>query len=267
MTATMLIRDDIELANATDVGCTRTVNEDYFVFIEPQEDAKFSARGRLVVVADGMGGYSGGQIASRIAANSVRDAFVSGDSDTSRDILMTGFLNAQKAIQERAASEPGLEKMGTTCTAAILKQGRLTFAHIGDSRLYLIRDGAARQLTRDHTVVNNMLRDGLITAEQALVHDQRHVLSAALGVGETVGADFPEEPVDLYAGDILLFCSDGLHGLVAVEEMIPVILDQSLQQACAELLAWAKVRSAPDNVTIQLIRINSSVLSRTGVAS
>jgi protein phosphatase len=255
MSAGITIRTDVELANATDVGCERTVNEDYYVFIEPQDDADFARRGRCVLVADGVGGHKGGQVASRLAAHTIRDVFLSSAAGNPRDVLIEGFLQAHRRIQEHAAASPDLDGMATTCTSAILREGQLTMGHIGDSRLYLIRDGRARQISRDHTVVNELLREGVITPEQALTHEKLHVLSTALGLGQTLGADFPEEPLALEPRDILLFCSDGLHGLLNDDELVSVTVGQPLAEACAELIAWAKVRGGPDNITVQLIRI------------
>lgn len=257
MSASMTIRADVELANATDAGCQRTVNEDYYLFVEPQDDADFARRGRLVLVADGVGGHKGGRIASRLAAHTIRDVFLSSQEQDPRDVLIEGYLQAHRAIQDQAAASPELEGMATTCTSAILKDGRLTAGHIGDSRFYLIRDGHARQLSRDHTVVNDLLLEGAITPEQALTHEKLHVLSTALGLGQTLGADFLEEPLALHPQDILLFCSDGLHGLVSDDELASVIVSQPLTEACAELIAWAKARGGPDNITLQLIRIMS----------
>ncbi len=257
MSASMTIRGDVELANATDAGCQRTVNEDYYLFVEPQDDADFARRGRLVLVADGVGGHQGGRVASRLAAHTIRDVFLSSAAEDPREVLIEGFLRAHRAIQDQAAMSPDLDGMATTCTSAILKDGRLTAGHIGDSRFYLIRDGRARQISRDHTVVNDLLQAGAITPEQALTHEKLHVLSTALGLGQTMGADFLEEPLALLPEDILLFSSDGLHGLVNDEELASVTAGQPLTEACAELIAWAKARGGPDNITLQLIRIKS----------
>jgi serine/threonine protein phosphatase PrpC len=254
----MIIRKDVELANASDVGCQREVNEDYYLFVEPQSDEEFARRGRLVVVADGVGGAVGGQVASRLAAHTIRDVFLHSDSVNPRDVLIEGYLMAHRGIQEYTRSHPDLTGMATTCTAAVLRQGQLTLGHIGDSRLYLIRGRRARQLSRDHTVVNQMLEQGEITAEQAAHHERKHVLFAALGTGETLAADFPDEPLDLQGGDVLLFCSDGIHGLISDEELAEVATTQAPPEACRELVAWARARGGPDNITVQIVRMASN---------
>src|ERR1700721_1019066 len=211
----MQIRSDVELANASDVGCVREGNEDYFLYIEPDDDGEFAHRGRLIVVADGMGGRNGGEVASRLAAEAVRDAFRNVDQSDPRSALVEGFDRAHQAILREAASDPELHGMGTTCCAAIVRQGNMYFGHVGDSRIYLIRDGQAEQLTEDHSLVARMVREGGPTPAEGERHEQRNVLTQALGVNsESLAGDFPAKPLDLQVGDVILVCTDGLHGLV-----------------------------------------------------
>jgi protein phosphatase len=127
---------------------------------------------------------------------------------------------------------------------------------VGDSRIYLIRDGAAMALTEDHSLVARMVRDGLLTPEEAEHHEQRNVLTAALGVDSaSIAGDFPSEPLQLLPGDIILLCTDGLHGIVSDREMALATTEQSLTEACRELVGLAKVRGGPDNITVQLLGI------------
>jgi protein phosphatase len=251
------IRPDVELANLSDVGCERTENEDYFLYVEPQADGEFQDRGRLILVADGMGGQNGGEVASRLAAETVRDVFLqSAGAEGPRAILIEGFQQAQRAILDTASQNPELVGMGTTCCAAILIKGLMYYAHVGDSRIYLIRDGRAAQLTDDHSVVARMVRDGLLSAEEAQHHEKRNVLTAALGIdSESVSGDFPVEPIELQPEDIILICTDGLHGLVSDAEMALSAEKQSLTEACRNMTALAKMRGGPDNITLQLLRI------------
>jgi serine/threonine protein phosphatase PrpC len=251
-------RTDVLFANASDTGCVRAVNEDYYLFIEPPDDAEFQQRGRLVVVADGMGGHKGGRIASRLAADTIRDVFLTAADTDPLAVLQEGFHRAHQAIRQIAVNDPELDGMGTTCTAIILRGLSLALGHIGDSRLYLIRGGSTTQLSRDHTVVNGMVESGLITPEEAEHHERKHVLSAAMGVSPDLKADFVQDPATLTPGDTLLLCSDGLHGLISDEEIAAATIDQPLSEACAELLAWAKVRGGPDNITLQMIRIEAA---------
>jgi protein phosphatase len=252
----MLIRSDVELANSSDVGCVREGNEDYFLYIEPQDDEDFRLRGRLILVADGMGGCAGGEIASKLAAEIVRDAFLGEPEDDPRTLLIAGFQAAHQAILDLAQREPELQGMGTTCSAAILKNGRLQYGHVGDSRIYLIRDGYAKPLTEDHSLVARMVRDGLLSPEEAEHSDRRNVLTAALGVDlESVAGDFSLQPFDLIVGDVILLCTDGLHGAVSAEEMARAVAHRPLTQACQELVGLAKARGGPDNITVQLLGV------------
>jgi PPM family protein phosphatase len=130
------------------------------------------------------------------------------------------------------------------------------YGHVGDSRIYLIRDHHAEQLTEDHSLVASMVRDGLLTAEQAQHHAQRNVITQALGVdSKSLSGDFPSEPLQLATGDIVLICTDGLHGLVNGAEMALTVQDQSLAEACGELVSLARLRGGPDNITLQLLGI------------
>jgi len=252
----MRIRADVELANASDVGCVRQNNEDFFLFSEPADDEEFAQRGRLLIVCDGMGGCNGGEVASHLAAEAVRAAFLADESADPRQALIEGFRRAQQAVLAAADADGSLTGMGTTCVAAILRGGNLYWGHIGDSRIYLLRAGQARQLTEDHTLVARMVRDGLIGAEEAERHEQRNILTMALGLdSKDVAGDFPPEPEKLDVGDIVLLCSDGLHGLVSGREMALTAIDQPLDQACHELVALAKVRGGHDNITLQMLRM------------
>jgi protein phosphatase len=250
----MQIRSDVELANSSDVGCIREGNEDYFLYIEPQDDEEFARLGRLILVADGMGGCAGGEIASKLAAESIRDVFLSAQEDNPRAALIAGFQAAHQAILDLAQQEPELRGMGTTCSAAILKNGQLYYGHVGDSRIYLIRDGRAEPITDDHSLVARMVRDGLLSPEEAEHSEQRNLLTAALGMDlESLAGDFPLQPLDLIVGDVILLCSDGLHGVVSAEEMAQATVNRPLTQACQELVGLARARGGPDNITVQLL--------------
>jgi protein phosphatase len=251
----MQIRQDVELANASDVGSVREANEDYFLYCEPG-DEEFAGRGRLILVADGMGGHQGGATASRLAAEVVRSVFLESESSDPRQVLIEGFQLAQARILAEAEDDPQLRGMGSTCSAAIVREGKLYIGHIGDSRIYLLRNGQALQLTDDHSMVAQMVREGLLTEEQARVHEKRNVLTQALGVpSDCLAGDFPAEPFELEIDDILLLCTDGLHGLVQGFEMALTVDGQSLTEACRELIALALVRGGPDNITLQMLAI------------
>ena len=254
----MKIRPGIELANLTDVGCERPENEDNYCYAEPENDDDALKRGRLVVVADGMGGQEGGQVASKLAVDSLRDVFLTGPAEDPASVLEDAFHSAHAAIQEYARTHPELAGMGTTCTAAILQDDRVTYGQVGDSRLYLIREGSIVQLTRDQSYVQQMIDSKLITPEQAKTHPSRNILTSALGSESTVEVDFAEAPIPLQPDDLLLLCTDGLHGTVSDEEMLAAASQSPPREACRKLVELAKARGGLDNITIQIVRIEGT---------
>ena len=254
----MKIRPGIELGNLTDVGCHRTHNEDYYCYAEPVGDEEFDRKGRLIVIADGMGGHKGGQFASAIAVESVRAAYLDSDADSPDAALVEALQAAHRAIQDFAREHPELAGMGTTCIAAVLRGAELTYAHVGDSRLYLVRNAAITQLTQDQTVVNLLVQQGMLKAEEAANHPDRGVLTAALGIGDGLAAEVPEAPIVLEPGDILLLCTDGLHDLIGDQELAAAATANPPSAACQTLIELAKSRGGFDNITVQILKFEGT---------
>jgi len=254
----MRIRPGIELGNLTDVGCHRTHNEDYYGYAEPESDEQFRRTGRLIVIADGMGGHKGGEFASAIAVESVRATYLASDADSPDAALVAALQAAHRAIQDFAREHPELEGMGTTCIAAALRGSELTYVHVGDSRLYLVRKAAIAQLTQDQTVVSLLVQQGMLSAEEAANHPDRGVLTAALGIGDGVAAEVPEVPIALEPGDILLLCTDGLHDLVGDQELAAAATASSPPAACQALIELAKSRGGFDNITVQILKFEGT---------
>jgi len=248
----------IELANITDVGCLRERNEDSFAYWEPESDSEFLKRGRLAVVADGMGGYEGGQQASQIAIATVCAVYQRDDGSDPQTALRNGLRAAHDAILDYAAKHPEFYGMGTTCTAACIVGSRLYFAHVGDSRLYLVRGDSITRLTRDHSYVARLVESGLLHPAEAEHHPQRHVLTAALGVGAEPTTDTPPTAMELRKCDALLLCTDGLWGVLSDMEMQTIITGNDPPAACRKLVDLAKQRGGPDNITMQLLHITSN---------
>jgi PPM family protein phosphatase len=251
----MKIHPGVELASLTDVGCVRENNEDSYSYWEPEDDASFAALGRLAIVADGMGGHEGGQIASRIAVDLVTETYTASAEPDPQKLLLSALDNAHRRIQQQARENPALSAMGTTCTAFALVDTRLYFVHVGDSRLYLLREGKLRSLTRDHTLIARLIETGVIRPEEAENHPQKHVLTSALGVADDIEIDFPPEPAPVQIGDTLLLCTDGLWGQMSSSEIEQVLASESPANACRALVQLAKDRGGPDNVTLQIARI------------
>jgi protein phosphatase len=245
----------LEVASLTDIGRLRGNNEDSSLYWEPDSDKEFARKGRLAVIADGMGGYEGGQEASRLAVETVRFVY-DRDFDDPQNALVSGLRSAHDTIQRYAEQHPQFSGMGTTCTALAIVERCLYFAHIGDSRLYLLRAGATSRLTRDHSYVSRLVENGIVRSEDAESHPQRHILTAALGSGREVIPDKPEHAIPLDEGDVLVLCTDGLWSVVGETELARLALSQPPAEACASMVKAALERGGPDNVTVVVLRVS-----------
>lgn len=252
------LKPGIEAASLTDVGLHRADNEDSYLYWEPDSDDEFRRKGRLAIVADGMGGYEGGQEASRLAVDTVRELYDRDFRGDPKRTLVSAFQSAHENILRFALEHPQFYGMGTTCTAVAILGSQLAFAHVGDSRLYLVRGGSITRLTRDHSYVNRLVETGIVRSEDAESHPQRHILTAALGSGPEIIPDVPEEVITLEQGDLLILCTDGLWSLVSDQELAEVARKYPPREACLRLVQMAIERDAPDNVTVQILRVSLS---------
>jgi PPM family protein phosphatase len=253
----MNVRPGVEVASLTDVGCQRDNNEDSYLYWEPTSDEEFRRKGRLAVIADGMGGHEGGQEASRLAVETVRAVYDQASGDDPQAALVESFTAAHTCIQNYGDRHPAFQGMGTTCTALVLRGRQLYFAHVGDSRLYLIRGARILRLTRDHSYVGRLVESGIVRAEDAEKHPQRHILTAALGAGRELAVDGAEQGLALEEGDDLLLCTDGLWSVVTEEELEAALSGTPPAESCAALVKLARERGAPDNVTLQVLRVGA----------
>jgi serine/threonine protein phosphatase PrpC len=249
------IRPGIEWAGLSDIGCQRKDNEDRYSYWEPADEETFRRKGRLAIVADGMGGYEGGQEASRIALETIEQVYGETPNGDPRALLLSGFQTAHQRILAYAAEHPLLRGMGTTCTAVALLGDGLYYAHVGDSRLYLWRNSKIYRLTRDHSYVGRLVEQGIIGPQEAASHPQRNILIMALGASPEIAPESPEQPISLEKGDVLLLCTDGLWTLVSDSEMQASLAANQLDEACQDLVKKAKARGGPDNITLQALRI------------
>jgi PPM family protein phosphatase len=250
------VRPGVEVASLSDIGCQRENNEDSCLYWEPADDDEFQRKGRLAVIADGMGGHEGGQEASRLAVETVREIYDKDFRGDPQAALLESLAAAHARILNYATQHPAFHGMGTTCTAVALQGQQLYFAHVGDSRLYLVRDGKILRLTRDHSYVGRLVESGLVRAEDAERHPQRHILTAALGAGSDVPVD-AQRSVALQAGDDLLLCTDGLWSVVSEEELEMAVSRYPPAECCAALVKLARQRGGPDNITLQVLHVSS----------
>jgi len=239
----------IAAAGKTDTGCVRANNEDEFVLLPKKS---------LYMVADGMGGHQSGEVASRMAVASVGRIFQAspGLSASQRmENLKTSVELASDALFWKAQKNPDLFRMGTTIVALHLDElgGLFCAAHVGDSRIYRIRRGKIEQLTRDHSLINQLIDMGC-TPEFA-AQARRNIISRAVGLAEAVEADMQSGPIE--AGDVFLLCSDGLTDVLYDEAILEVVLShEEPEVACRELIQRANEGGGPDNITAVLVRAN-----------
>ena len=208
---------------------------------------------RLLVLCDGMGGRRGGEVASRLAVDAIGRAFrTSGDPPRIR--LEAGFAEANSQIGERAQSDPRLSGMGTTAVAFVLDGGETAWvAHVGDSRLYRQRGAEFIALTADHSVVGELQRHGLVSAEQAAQHPRRNELLQSIGGDSAVEVDVSE--LEVHPGDSYLLCCDGLWSMVPDARIAAILEEDPPQSAVRRLIDLANDRGGTDNVTVQVVRI------------
>jgi PPM family protein phosphatase len=262
----------------TDPGRKRSSNEDHFVIVElartmavrqtsvPQTKSQYSShRGHLFLVADGMGGHQAGEVASALGVVTVEGFLLNTLKRffhmqvTEEQHVMKEFqgalLQADARIFEEAAQHPEMIGMGTTLTMAFAVDWRLLVAHAGDSRCYLLSGGELHQLTHDHTVVAEMVRQGTLSPEGVAQHPYRHVVTNVLGGHET-GVHVEMHKLDLEVGDVLLLCSDGLTEMVPDDRIATILQEEQehAQRACERLVAEANEQGGKDNITVLVAR-------------
>ena len=241
----------VQFFSATDRGLVRSRNEDFVLVFAPEEDALLGRKGILAIVADGVGGSTAGSTASSMAAEIVRTSYYKTDGDEPLDALKKAFERAHQAISAKSRADAAYRGMATTCTAAVVIGKDCYVAHVGDSRAYLLRDGALSRLTEDDTLVAKLVREGLISTEEAKTHPQKNVIMKAMGTGDW--SDPFMTHLTLLEGDRVFLCSDGLHGLVPEEEAASLLGSLPPPDACGELIEAAKRHGGTDNISVAIL--------------
>lgn len=232
----------VAIGAQTDVGLVREGNEDSYFADAP-----------VFAVADGMGGHLAGDVASATAVDVIKRHAAGSDMEEPEK-LAAMLREANREIWDKAASDPALRGMGTTCTLVLLDGSKAQFAHVGDSRAYLFHDGELRQVTEDHTLVGRMVREGKLRPEEAERHPQRSIITRALGVDEDVEVDVFS--LDVADGDRLLLCSDGLTSMIGAAAISEVLAREEDPQAAADaLVQLANDAGGEDNITVIVIDI------------
>lgn len=233
---------EIRVTGNSHTGMVRNNNEDaYGIFPDLS----------LYVAADGLGGHAGGEVASRIAVEVIRSE-IAGSSTTSdrQNIIERAIQTANSVILLKAEGEPGLHGMGTTVVVVAIEADKAIVAHVGDSRTYLIRNDVITQVTRDHTVVEEYIRIGLMTPKDALYHPSQRVLARAVGTEGAVYADF--DSIRLRTGDVLLLCTDGLTNMLPDKEILQTVseLRPDAESITGRLVELANNNGGIDNITV-----------------
>ncbi len=233
-------------AAQTDVGCVRDGNEDAVRVVDLPDGAI------VATLCDGMGGHAAGEVASDLAVRTIIEHAAELDSS---EALVTVVDAANRRIRKAMARDRALHGMGTTCVVLRLHGQYALCAHVGDSRAYLVRDGGIYRLTEDHSHVRDLVRDGTLADQDARHHPDKNVILRALGPAEHVEATTWTAPLQLRSGDRFLLSSDGLHDLADDQDFLPALAHVDPERACADLIALARDRGAPDNVTVCIVDV------------
>lgn len=240
----------IDIGNGTDVGKVREKNEDYLESFE-------SPFGYVFVVCDGMGGHTAGEVASRLAVATIKENILNNPQGitSTKQIIIDSINLANHRIIEKWTDEPELKGMGTTVVVLIVKTNIAYYAHVGDSRMYMIRNSHIYQMTRDHSFVQTLVDGGLISYEESETHPRKNEIMQALGITTDIKVDINNIGLNLYKNDTFILCSDGLSGLIKDEEIQRIVNTNDPQEAALKLISTANNNGGFDNITVQVVKV------------
>lgn len=236
---------------SSDIGKAREINQDYYSIPKPEDNLQ------LFILADGMGGYNGGEIASSLATTSAKSYIetnfdkIEHNKEAILELIKNAIEYANMVVFEKSKQEPNLEGMGTTLDICFIYNNKVYIGHVGDSRVYRIRGGVIRKLTKDHSYVQQLVEDGKITREEAEHHPKKNMLLKALGCTAYVEPDLRARNME--NGDILLMCSDGLTNMVE-EKQIYRVVKENPETATKVLVDLANEAGGYDNITVVIIK-------------
>lgn len=240
----------MKYAAGTDRGLLRDINEDSYMIIPGCSDTSCA-----FVIADGLGGHNSGEIASRMAVEHIRDNLDAAgcfDGENASEKLEALVKKVNTAVYERSLGGAEVSGMGTTLTMAVITGSTLTAAHVGDSRLYLIRNGVIRQLTDDHSYIGELVRQGKLTREEAEKHPRKNIITRAIGSCPELEVDIISHRIE--ADDIYVLCTDGLTNMVSESEIVEIVSGSEPETACARLIEAANRQGGEDNITVIVIK-------------
>ncbi len=241
----------MKIVARTDVGLVRENNQDSYSACELENGAV------LAIVCDGMGGAAEGALASseavRVIKERISERYYNGMSDISiRSLMVSAVEKANKFIHDLSLTDKKFEGMGTTVVALLAVNDDAYIVHAGDSRAYKISEGQINQLTRDHSIVQRMLENGEITAEEAADHPDKHIITRALGVDGDIRTDFCQESIN--DDDVFLLCSDGLTNFVNSDDILRYVTDESFYAFADKLVSYANHNGGGDNITVVAVK-------------
>jgi protein phosphatase len=233
------------------MGRSREVNEDSCCYLE------LDSGWDLIIVADGMGGHNAGEVASRIAINSIAEyigSSMAGASDIDAvKIIESAVSGANNDIYMESLKNPDCSGMGTTVTAAMIKGDLLYFGHVGDSRAYILNKGKLNKITNDHSLVAELVRNGTITEDEAMFHPQKNIITRALGTEGNVQVDTGS--ISIEEGDIIILCTDGLTNMLCDSQIEDILVrNDSTEKAAQELIESANALGGFDNITVAVAK-------------
>src|SRR5260370_28552344 len=250
----MLWEQKIEYAALTDIGFRRRNNQDSYAVQISSDREQWERRGHLFLVADGMGGHAVGELASKIAADTIPHTYLKLADDDPALALKAAVVAGNATINARGEMNRVFPRMGTTCTTLVLYPQGAVVAHVGDSRAYRIRSDRIEQLTFDHSLQWELLRQGRMSPEEIFRREPRNVITRSLGPQPVVEVDV-EGPYPIRPGDVYVLCSDGLTGLVRDVEIGMVSRPLAPSEPCRLLVDLANLRGGPDNITVVVARV------------
>ncbi len=242
----------MKFAAGTDRGLVRELNEDSYRILPGSSQSSC-----VFIVADGMGGHNCGEVASRMAVDYLSEAItgegagICSSEDTGAGLRRL-VEDTNRAVYEKSLERPEVNGMGTTLTTAVINNNTITVAHVGDSRLYLIRNGKMLQLTEDHSYISELVKNGSLTREEAEHHPGKNIITRAIGSSPELEVDILSREIE--KEDIFLMCTDGLTNMLDEAEIYDVIVGCEPEKACSELIEAAKVKGGEDNITVIVIK-------------